>query len=1150
MSDLNLGVDFVLNTPEALAEAERVRNGIAAVGTTAEQANARVAKSINQVAARTTSNFNGLQNSINQISRELPAFTYSAQTGFMAIANNIPMLTDQIKSLRAENMRLAESGQKGVPVWKQLVSGLFSWGTALSVGITLLTVYGKEIGEFFISLFKGKKSLDAIKEAQKDLSAQMGAAGEASAKATLAVEGMRLKFEQAKKGILTKAEVLKTYNEGLGKTLGFTNDLNVAEERTLKNGDAYIQLMFKKATAASLMKLYSDEMSKAAIEMAKPDEESVSYILSGTKGKVKGEDFYTKSADLNRKNAADPLIKKAEVFKKMWIKANDDMAAFAKANGLNLDELTNDSGDKAENEFAKIVDSRKGLWDKILALDAEYAGKKLTSDEAEKAALKQKFDEVRKLIEKENKKITEANKKNKKQVALIPTGILKPIEATATENLQAKQDVANLKLSIDAQKQLYDEFEQYKLDFGAEMANAKFNKDLKGFKTYLEYLKSLMPADADKSALANQKRDLISDLSGKAEKEAKDKAFKILQEHLKKVLAATETAAIKEKQINEKYDKELALLRAEKGIGTEELQAREKKLAEARDIELKAVKQLAFEESQYYKDAMADVTNASLKELKQRIKDAERELANANLTPEQRKVAKAKLKNAEEGLAEKGIYTDGFGQKINADNPTAKVAQRIANYAKATASSFHEMANALEATNPELADTLATIGDIANIAGDAAGAVAGFASGDIVGGITKTISAIAGILSIGAKARESELKAIKEMEDLRMKAYSGELDYNAVLRERLILLSKSDYVSFKNLEKEKEALLLAKEKNKIDADGANAKLVGNKTAEEANAIAQKIEDAKRKGIFGMMEAAKLSGQLGAMKYRSGEHTEKYGGFLGIGRKTKVVNEYSSLAGKTFEEIEKIAAEGRLEGATLDLFNNLKKLKEEGKSLDEQLKALEEQSKQLLTGTDMASLSNTFVDGLLGGFSTAAQNFEDIMRKAILNSVQYGPLSEELKKFYDQFYEVSKDGLSKEDIEQLKTKYKEIFDENAAKLEDLSKLTGVDLKGKGANPNSLSDAIKGITADQAGILAGQFGAVRIGIIEGNVIAANTGRSIQEQNKMMRDQMMAIANIEKNTKKSADTESEYLPYLKDIASSMASNSFNTQLRAAGK
>jgi len=36
------------------------------------------------------SGFNPLSNSINQLTREMPAFTYSVQTGFMALSNNIP----------------------------------------------------------------------------------------------------------------------------------------------------------------------------------------------------------------------------------------------------------------------------------------------------------------------------------------------------------------------------------------------------------------------------------------------------------------------------------------------------------------------------------------------------------------------------------------------------------------------------------------------------------------------------------------------------------------------------------------------------------------------------------------------------------------------------------------------------------------------------------------------------------------------------------------------------------------------------------------------------------------------------------------------------------------------------------------------------
>lgn len=98
------------------------------------------------------SGFNGLQNSINQVTREFPAFVNSAQTGFMAISNNLPMLVDQIKQLKDNNRQLIADGKPAQSVFKSLAGALFSWGSALSVGITLVTLYGKEIGNAIKSM--------------------------------------------------------------------------------------------------------------------------------------------------------------------------------------------------------------------------------------------------------------------------------------------------------------------------------------------------------------------------------------------------------------------------------------------------------------------------------------------------------------------------------------------------------------------------------------------------------------------------------------------------------------------------------------------------------------------------------------------------------------------------------------------------------------------------------------------------------------------------------------------------------------------------------------------------------------------------------------------------------------------------------------
>ena len=117
---------------------------------------------------RVGSSYNGLGMSINQLTREMPAFANSMQTGFMAISNNIPMLADELGRLKQANLDLVASGQPAKSVFKQLAGSLFSWQTALSVGVTLLTIYGPKIIDWVASLelFK-EKIVDNSTELQK-----------------------------------------------------------------------------------------------------------------------------------------------------------------------------------------------------------------------------------------------------------------------------------------------------------------------------------------------------------------------------------------------------------------------------------------------------------------------------------------------------------------------------------------------------------------------------------------------------------------------------------------------------------------------------------------------------------------------------------------------------------------------------------------------------------------------------------------------------------------------------------------------------------------------------------------------------------------------------------------------------------------------
>ena len=125
---------------------------------TAEAAVGRYSRNVGNYA----SGFSPLNFQVQQLARELPSLTVSTQQFFLAISNNLPMLVDEMQRARVANEALKKAGETTVPVWKQMLKSIGSWQTMLVVGITLLTAYGKEIGQWVKELFKGKKAIDEV----------------------------------------------------------------------------------------------------------------------------------------------------------------------------------------------------------------------------------------------------------------------------------------------------------------------------------------------------------------------------------------------------------------------------------------------------------------------------------------------------------------------------------------------------------------------------------------------------------------------------------------------------------------------------------------------------------------------------------------------------------------------------------------------------------------------------------------------------------------------------------------------------------------------------------------------------------------------------------------------------------------------------
>jgi hypothetical protein len=277
---------FSIRTEESIANLNEV---VGALGRT-EAAGKKAAKGVSDEMAKipastkkAASGFNGLSNSINQVSRELPAFAFSAQTGFLAISNNIPILIDEITALRKANAALNADGKASVPVWKSVATALFSWQTALSVGISLSVLYAKEIGAFFGSLFKGREAIDSAKISLNALNKAYES--QALKSSVQSLYEMRVNLAAANAGFINKDATLKEYNKTFGVTFGIAKSINEAEQTLIKGTPAYIQALVQRAAAQELINEASADL--LARDKAEKDRIKVIKEIASVEKKIK-----------------------------------------------------------------------------------------------------------------------------------------------------------------------------------------------------------------------------------------------------------------------------------------------------------------------------------------------------------------------------------------------------------------------------------------------------------------------------------------------------------------------------------------------------------------------------------------------------------------------------------------------------------------------------------------------------------------------------------------------------------------------------------------------------------------------------------------------------------------------------------------------
>ena len=135
----------------------------------------------------------------------------------------------------------------------------------------------------------------------------------------------------------------------------------------------------------------------------------------------------------------------------------------------------------------------------------------------------------------------------------------------------------------------------------------------------------------------------------------------------------------------------------------------------------------------------------------------------------------------------------------------------------------------------------------------------------------------------------------------------------------------------------------------------------------------------------------------------------------------------------------------------------------------------------VTGIDFDTMKDGMDDFLLSTNTTMtdiSNNFEDTMRKSILNLVKTNFLTSEMQKWYNNFAsDLSGDNqLSQTEIADLKKQYEDIYKQTQDKIDNL--LNIADISKTDTNSNTIKSSFQSMSEDQANVLSAQFGSLRI------------------------------------------------------------------------
>ena len=1038
---------------------------------------------------------NNLKMQFSQVARELPSLAMGPQMFILAISNNLPMLADAIADVRKQNELLAASGQKGVPVWKQLASSIFSWQTALVAAISLGIVFGKDIANWVSSLFKAKKELSETQQLQESLNTSRRKGGEAASEESAKLRILYTASQDTSKSMRERNkavdELQKMYPDYFGK---LSNEAILAGNAASAY-DELTKAIIRKGQAQAAEDIVAD-YSKRNFQLQRGinvDSQWVNQMRSAYEAALKQREGMRQNAltvnqssfmtnrTLSGDSNAEKLIEEYERRMSNIKKYSEEIAKNNKTvegivRQIDTSAYTTDFSGSSKKQKGEKTDYASQLAD--ARVKAQQTTEKLRLQimvegiAKRKALARQEYDEQLSDIDKQERDTIAKMDKARKQGENIPQSQYDAVRQKSQEQRILAQQLYNDQL-LQIDKEYNDKVTQSFIDYNKQYGTYQEKR----LAIAMDYARKIAAAETEgdeykKKALEQERKESLSALDFSELKDSID--WEVVFGNLSKVSKQElQKVKLQLKQFKQSPEYKNMTVEQQK-IVNEAISSIQENIIEQGGIlgdlpeqlkELASAQKELEDAQKEYNDALANGTEVEIEAARKKKTQATQNVinsqSNVNLSAEKAQNNISTVIDSISNLGEAGASLSSFGNSIGT-------------LIDVFSESEHKIGGIVGAILG-LLDQLGQKG----IMGVADGILSNV--WNLAGHMWDTIGSLFGVKGLGGIFYGAD--------------YSG---YESMKNQYEVLIDIWDS-------------LISKKQQYIDIDyGVEAQ----KAAEEA----KKLVDVQIERQRQLMEALSGSGaSIGShsLGYRvnrgmSAQDWARLSQLTGANIQGfgDVIKLDEDVIGKVLQDEKFVSVLTAVNSEFVTYIQNIDKY-------SEQLQEIAEQEKEAFTGVSFDEFRDSFVSMMSDLDATNqdfADNFEKYLQNAIFSSLIAGKYKQQIQELYDTWATKAESGgeLTKDEAGILRNKYQDIINDMLSEREQIMKDFGWESSSadSGSSQSPSSGALTTMSQDSISTFEGIGRNMQTHL-------ANTDKFVQEIRNTQKQDSQTLATIAGHT-----------------------------------